>query len=86
MKEKKYHLQEDHGAAFAEEPTPAYHENTTVVLPGKKIAEDNFDDDFEWDRIPAGWGPINEEEARRGWRVPRDRSSSQVQGEGRQHP
>ena len=59
MKEKKYHLQEDHGAAFA----PAYHENTTVVLPGKKIAEDNFDDDFEWDRIPAGWGPINEEEA-----------------------
>ena len=50
MKEKKYHLQEDHGAAFAEEPTPAYHENTTVVLPGKKIAEDNFDDDFEWDR------------------------------------
>ena len=31
MKEKKYHLQEDHGAAFAEEPTPAYHENTTVV-------------------------------------------------------
>lgn len=36
MKEKKYHLQEDHGAAFAEEPTPAYHENTTVVLPGKK--------------------------------------------------
>lgn len=29
----------------------------------KKIAEDNFDDDFEWDRIPAGWGPINEEEA-----------------------
>ena len=37
MKEKKYHLQEDHGAAFAEEPTPAYHENTTVVLPGKKI-------------------------------------------------
>ena len=30
----------------------------------KKIAEDNFDDDFEWDRIPAGWGPINEEEAR----------------------
>ena len=26
MKEKKYHLQEDHGAAFAEEPTPAYHE------------------------------------------------------------
>ena len=54
MKEKKYHLQEDHGAAFAEEPTPAYHENTTVVLPGKKIAEDNFDDDFEWDRIPEG--------------------------------
>lgn len=46
MKEKKYHLQEDHGAAFAEEPTPAYHENTTVVLPGKKIAEDNFDDDL----------------------------------------
>lgn len=36
MKEKKYHLQEDHGAAFTEEPTPAYHENTTVVLPGKK--------------------------------------------------
>ncbi|WP_439423946.1 hypothetical protein [Segatella copri] len=63
MKEKKYHLQEDHGAAFAEEPTPVYHENTTVVLPGKKIAEDNFDDDFEWDRIPEGWGPINEEEA-----------------------
>lgn len=29
----------------------------------EKIAEDNFDDDFEWDRIPAGWGPINEEEA-----------------------
>lgn len=29
----------------------------------KKIAEDNFDDDFEWDRIPEGWGPINEEEA-----------------------
>jgi hypothetical protein len=27
MKEKKYHLQEDHGAAFAEEPTPAYHDS-----------------------------------------------------------
>lgn len=36
MKEKKYHLQEDHGAAFAEEPTPAYHGNTSVVLPEKK--------------------------------------------------
>ena len=29
----------------------------------KKIDGDNFDDDFEWDRIPAGWGHINEEEA-----------------------
>lgn len=29
----------------------------------KKIDGDNFDDDFELDRIPAGWGPINEEEA-----------------------
>ena len=36
MKEKKYHLQEDHGAAFAEEPTPAYHGNTQLYFLKKK--------------------------------------------------
>ena len=50
-------------AAFAEEPTPAYHGNTAVVLPEEKFTEDNFDDDIDWNRIPAGWGPVNEEEA-----------------------
>lgn len=63
MKEKKYHLPEDLGAAFAEEPTPVYHGNTAVVLPEEKFTEDNFDDDIDWNRIPAGWGPVNEKEA-----------------------
>lgn len=63
MKEKKYHLPEGHSAAFVEEPTPAYHGNAAVALPEDNLIEDNFDDGIDWDRMPVGWGPANEEEA-----------------------
>jgi hypothetical protein len=34
-----------------------------VVDHAKTLGALNFDDYFEWNRIPEGWGPINEEEA-----------------------
>lgn len=69
MKEKKYKLPEDKGAAFVGEPTVAYHGNAAVASRDEDFFDtndDNFDDeadDLDWDRIPVGWGPANEEEA-----------------------
>lgn len=69
MKEKKYKLPEDKGAAFVGEPTVAYHGNATVAFSKEDYADgvdervDGKADDFDWDKIPVGWGPANEEEA-----------------------
>ena len=76
MKEKKYKLPEDKGAAFVGEPTVAYHGNAAVAFPEEEYADevdervddkadelDDEADDFDWDKIPVGWGPANEEEA-----------------------
>ena len=62
MKKKRYILPDEKSdAAFAAEPTPAYHGNVAVVLPENDV--DECDDDIDWDRIPAGFYPANEEEA-----------------------
>ena len=62
MKEKRYKLPEDKGAAFAGEPTVAYHGNAAESFPEEEYA-DEVDEEFDWDKIPVGWGPANEEEA-----------------------
>lgn len=60
MKEKRYTLPEEQkDAAFAAEPAPAYHGNATIALPEDECAEE----DFDWNKIPVGWHPANEEEA-----------------------
>ena len=63
MKEKRYILpHEKTDAAFAAEPTPAYHGNAALVLPENEVDEIE-DNDIDWDRIPVGFYPANEEEA-----------------------
>ena len=60
MKEKRYTLPEEQkDAAFAAEPTPAYHGNAAIALPEDECAEE----DIDWNKIPVGWHPANEEEA-----------------------
>ena len=60
MKEKRYTLPEEQkDAAFAAEPAPAYHGNAAIALPEDECAEE----DFDWNKIPVGWHPANEEEA-----------------------
>lgn len=61
MKEKRYILPDEKpDAAFAAEPTPAYHGNAAAVFTDDEIEEE---DDINWDRIPIGFYPANEEEA-----------------------
>jgi len=63
MKEKRYILPDEKtDAAFAAEPTPAYHGNAALVLPENEVDEIE-DDDIDWDRIPVGFYPANEEES-----------------------
>lgn len=60
MKEKRYTLpEEQRDAAFAAEPAPAYHGNAAIALPEDECAEE----DIDWNKIPVGWHPANEEEA-----------------------
>lgn len=60
MKEKSYTLPEEQkDAAFAAEPAPAYHGNAAIALPEDECAEE----DIDWNKIPVGWHPANEEEA-----------------------
>ena len=60
MKEKRYTLPEEQkDAAFAAEPAPAYHGNAVIALPEDECAEEHID----WNKIPVGWHPANEEEA-----------------------
>ena len=60
MKEKRYTLPEEKkDAAFAAEPAPAYHGNAAIALPEDECAEE----DIDWNKIPVGWHPANEEEA-----------------------
>ena len=60
MKEKRYTLPEEQkDAAFAAEPAPAYHGNAAIALPEDECAEE----DIDWNKIPIGWHPANEEEA-----------------------
>lgn len=63
MKEKRYILPDEKpDAAFVAEPTPAYHGNAAMVLPEDGV-NDCDDEDIDWDRIPVGFYPANEEEA-----------------------
>ena len=63
MKGKRYILPDEKtDAAFVAEPTPAYHGNAAMVLPENEVDEIE-DDDIDWDRIPVGFYPANEEEA-----------------------
>ena len=60
MKEKRYTLPEEQkDAVFAAEPAPAYHGNAAIALPEDECAEE----DIDWNKIPVGWHPANEEEA-----------------------
>ena len=60
MKEKRHTLPEEQkDAAFAAEPAPAYHGNAAIALPEDECAEE----DIDWNKIPVGWHPANEEEA-----------------------
>lgn len=65
MKEDRYQLpKENENSSFVAEPSPMYHGNTAVAFPDENIPMDCLDDeDINWDRIPVGWGPANEEEA-----------------------
>ena len=64
MKENKYKLPKDNQTHMVAEPTPSYNENAAVALPEEDVATDEFeDDDVDWDRIPVGFCPANEEEA-----------------------
>ena len=61
MKEKSYTLPEEQkDAAFAAEPAPTYHGNAAIALPEDECAEE---EDIDWNKIPVGWYPANEEEA-----------------------
>ena len=63
MKEKRYILPDEKtDAAFVAEPTPAYQENAAMVLPENDMEECD-EDGIDWDRIPIGFYPANEEEA-----------------------
>ena len=63
MKGKRYILPDEKtDAAFVAEPTPAYHGNAAVVLPADGVDECD-DEDIDWDKIPIGFYPANEEEA-----------------------
>ena len=60
MKEKRYTLPEEQkDAAFVAESAPAYHGNVAMALPEDEGAEE----DIDWNKIPVGWHPANEEEA-----------------------
>ena len=60
MKEKRYTLPEEQkDAAFAAEPAPAYLGNAAMALLEYECAEE----DIDWNKIPVGWHPANEEEA-----------------------
>ena len=60
IKEKRYTLPEEQkDAVFAAEPAPAYHGNAAIALPEDECAEE----DTDWNKIPVGWHPANEEEA-----------------------
>lgn len=60
MKEKRYTLPEEQkDAAFVAESAPAYHGNAAMALPEDECAEE----DIDWNKIPVGWYPANEEEA-----------------------
>ena len=60
MKEKRYTLpEEQEDAAFVAESAPAYHGNAAIALPEDECAEE----DIDWNKIPVGWHPANEEEA-----------------------
>lgn len=64
MKEKKYTLPDDNQPCTVAEPTPSYHGNAAVALPKEDTAIDKFkDENIDWDRIPVGFYPANEEEA-----------------------
>lgn len=64
MKEKRYTLPEDNQPCMVSEPTPSYHGNAAMTLPEEDVAVDEFEDeDIDWDRIPVGFYPANEEEA-----------------------
>lgn len=64
MKEKKYKLPNDNRPCMASEPTPSYHGNTALKLPKENVHSNAFEDgDVDWDRIPVGFYPANEEEA-----------------------
>ena len=60
MKEKSYTLPEEQkDAAFAAEPAPTSHGNAAMTLLEDECAEE----DIDWNKIPVGWHPANEEEA-----------------------
>lgn len=60
MKEKRYSLPEEQkDTAFAAEPETAFHGNAAIALPEDECAEE----DIDWNKIPVGWHPANEEEA-----------------------
>ena len=60
MKEKRYTLPEEQkNSAFVAESAPAYHGNAAMALPEDECAEE----DIDWNKIPVGWHPANEEEA-----------------------
>ncbi len=64
MKEKRYKLPEDNQPRMVSEPTPSYQGNAAVALPEGDVVEDEFeDDDIDWDRMPVGFYPADEEEA-----------------------
>ena len=61
MKEKRYTLPEEQkDAAFVAESAPAYHGNAAMALPEDECAEE---EDIDWNKIPVGRYPANEEEA-----------------------
>ena len=60
MKEYRYSLLDEQiDPAFAVESAPAYHGNAAIALPEDECAEE----DIDWNKIPVGWDPANEEEA-----------------------
>ena len=55
-------MPDDNQPKMASEPTPGYHGNAAVALPEEEVAVEDFGDE-DWDRIPIGFYPANEEEA-----------------------
>ena len=59
---KRYILPDEQtDATLVAEPAPAYHENAALALPKDDVEIE--DDGIDWDKIPIGWYPANEEEA-----------------------